>query len=85
MHLIIETTARLPYALVPSPDYSQQGLSVILTNWSRYLAGDTGLMRSVIVVRPDEDEARERGCAEEIGMSRTIEYQDIRSILVMAD
>ena len=84
MRLTIETTARLPYGLVPSPHYSQSALASIMENWTHYLAGETAFSMNCIVVRPDEGEARKAGCEDEINMSRVIEFRDIRSILVEA-
>ena len=84
MRLYIETTAVLPYALVPSPDYTPGMMSALMASWAGYLAGNIACGHNCIVVRPDEDEARKAGYPEEIGQSRTIEFRDIRSILVMA-
>ena len=84
MRLTIETTARLPYGLVPSPDYTPGMLSGLMASWAGFLAGDIARGHNCIVVRPDEGEARKAGCEDEINMSRVIEFRDIRSILVEA-
>lgn len=84
MRLTIETTARLPYGLVPSPDYTPARLVEVHNMWMEYINGNMDYMTSGIVCRPNEDEARERGYPEEIGQSRLVQFRDIRSILVEA-
>lgn len=86
MNITIESKTVLPYGLIPHPDYTPGMLANIMGKWMEYLVSNGAEFWSCqIVVTPDPGEAAQAGREDRIGETMWLSFQDIRSMLIMAN